>query len=85
MQHDGIYGVQSFVTDRSGRLLPGRCIECRDADEARAAAAAQVQTGRAAGASAFLRFGFGEFDEGDLITFDTFGDVPDNVRDMLPF
>ncbi len=80
-----LYGVQTFLHDREGKLTAGRFLACKDADEARRAASAKVAGGHAAGSAAFYRRGAGEFDEGEAVTLDVFGIVPPGVTDALPF
>ena len=80
-----LYGAQSFIRDRKGKLTLGRCYSCKDADEARRMAEGRVAGGYAAGATAFLRRGGGEYDEGEAITIAAFGVVPHEARDALPF
>lgn len=80
-----LYGVQTFVRDRKGKIGQGRFTMCKDADEARRYAEARVEQGYAAGSAAFLRRGGGEFDEGEAITFAVFGTVPQGIKDALPF
>ncbi|MBI1690500.1 hypothetical protein [Methylorubrum sp. DB1722] len=80
-----LYGVQTFVRDRNGKLAQGRFTACKDADEARRYAEARVAQGYAVGSAAFLRRGGGEFDEGEAITLETYGAVPPGVSDQLPF
>jgi hypothetical protein len=50
-----LYGVQTFVRDRKGKLAQGRFTHCKDADEARRYAEARVEQGYAVGSAAFLR------------------------------
>lgn len=85
MRSGDIYGVQTFVRDRRGRLVQGRFTACKSSAEACRYAEARVEQGAAPGAAAFLRRGGGEFDEGDLITVAVFGAVPPDVKDSLPF
>ncbi|CAO4142267.1 hypothetical protein [Methylorubrum extorquens] len=85
MASSDLYGVQTFVRDRKGKLSQGRFTHCKDADEARRYAEARVTQGHAVGSAAFLRRGGGEFDEGEAITFAVFGAVPSGVSDQLPF
>lgn len=82
-----LYGVQNFATSHNDKLVQGRFIECRDADDARATAQRQVETGRADGAAAFLRPGYrAEFDDSDgPITLAVYGRVPPGVEDAIPF
>lgn len=85
MASSDLYGVQTFVRDRKGKLAQGRFTACKNADEARRVAAAKVEGGHAAGSAAFLRRGGGEFDEGEAITLETYGAVPTGISDQLPF
>lgn len=85
MKSSDLYGVQTFVRDRKGKLGQGRCITCKDADQACREAEAKVVGGHAAGSAAFLRRGGGEFDEGKAITIAVYGTVPPGVADALPF
>lgn len=80
-----LYGVQTFILDRLGKLILGRFWTCKDADEARRLAEGRVSGGHAAGAAAFYRTGTGEFDEGEAVTIATYGRVPAGVVDALPF
>lgn len=80
-----LYGVQTFVRDRKGKLAQGRFTQCKDADDARRYAEARVEQGYAVGSAAFLRKGGGEFDEGEAITFAVYGSVPQGIKDALPF
>lgn len=79
------YGAQTFVRDRKGHFGEGRVYDCKSADEARQIASARVASGYAVGAAMFLRRCGGEFDEGDMVTLEVFGAVPNGVRDALPF
>lgn len=79
------YGAQTFVWDRKGQLGEGRIYACKDADEARRIASSRVAGGYAAGAAAFMRRSGGEFDEGDVITFEVYGSVPPYFSDALPY
>lgn len=85
MATGNLYGVQTFVRDRKGKLAQGRYIPCKDADEARRLAQARVNGAHAAGAAAFYRTGGGEFDEGEAYAIATYGSVPPSVADALPF
>ena len=85
MKSTDLYGVQTFVRDSKGKLGQGRCITCKDADDARRVGEAKVNGGHAAGSAAFLRRGGGEFDEGEAITLAVYGTVPPGVADALPF
>lgn len=85
MGSSDLYGVQTFIRNRKGKLAQGRFTACKNADEARRLAEAKVEGGHAAGSAAFLRRGGGEFDEGEAITFAVFGAVPPGVSDQLPF
>lgn len=85
MKSKPIYGVQTFVRDSKGNLAPGRFTTCKDADEARRIAEEKVDGAHADGAAAFFRTGAGEFDEGEVYAFATYGSVPRGVADALPF
>ena len=80
-----VYGAQSFFFDPQGKLGLGRFHPCKSADDARKTAEERVAFGRAAGAAAFLRRGSGKFHEGEVITIATYGIVPPDVADQLPF
>ncbi|MEN3212272.1 hypothetical protein PUR23_19875 [Methylorubrum populi] len=75
----------TFVRDRFGQLREGRVYLCSDGEVARKVAEDRVEEGWVPGAAAFIRFGGGEFDEGEIITLAAFGDVPSDVLDRLPF
>ncbi len=80
------YGVQTFVTDRKGRLARGLAIACRNADEARREAERRANGRSAIGATAFWRAATEEFDEGaEPVTLAVYGKVPPGVEDGLPF
>lgn len=85
MASKDLYGAQSFVRDSRGEIGLGRFYPCKNADEARRTAEQRVVSGHAVGAAAFLRHGAGEFDEGEVITFAVYGQVPRGVVDMVPF
>jgi hypothetical protein len=80
------YGVQTFVTDRKGRLARGLAVACKNADEARREAERRASGRSAIGATAFWRSASGEFDESaEPITLAVYGTVPPGVEDTLPF
>ena len=87
MASNDLYGVQTFVKDRKGKLAQGRFIECKDADDAKRLAEQKVAGQYAAGAAAFLRRSSDrEFDDGsEPITLAVFGAVPPGVADVIPF
>ena len=82
-----LYGVQTFVKDARGKFAQGRFIECKDADEALRTAVQKVSGAQAVGAAAFVRRNFNrEFDDGsEPITLATYGKVPPDVEDQIPF
>lgn len=87
MSNNDLYGVQTFVKGRKGKLEQGRFIECSDETEAQRLAERKVRNNDVAGAAAFLRKNYNaEFDDGsEPITIAVFGKVPPGVEDVIPF
>lgn len=80
------YGVQQFMRDKAGRLVPGRTLPCKTADHARREAEQSAVRRGVVGAAAFLCRVDGDLSEPDApITIAAFGDVPAETRDQLPF
>ena len=81
-----LYGAQAYRTNEEGELERGASEPCRDADEARRKAARMVDQGGNVGATAFLIPNYvREAGGDDLITIASFGSVPLDAHDVLPF
>ncbi len=81
-----VHGVQLFVLEK-GRLAEGQSLRCKGASEACQLAEEKVRIGRAIGAAAFTRtIADPDFDDGaEPTTLATFGQVPPEVAERLPF
>lgn len=80
------FAVHAYRRDRSGRLIQSKWTPCETADEAIARAERSVLIGRTTGAAAVSQRCSGEFEEGEApITLADFGEVPADVKLMVPF